>query len=228
MVRRAGRIALAVFVAGCGSSGADQDPPSSVTTGADAGATPTTPCQEMLRADGIVFQPTTHEAEHPDLDPALTCTVEDPVLLDPVVHGVTFRPSAASAAPKTIFAACNLARAIARTAKLLAASDVNDVVHYGTYACRPIAGTTMLSEHAFARAFDLAEFRLTSGATYTVLADWEKDNPAPGTAGGMFLRTLATRLYGDGIYNILLTPDYNAAHANHFHGDLTQGARFTK
>jgi hypothetical protein len=153
--------------------------------------------------------------------------VEDPVLVEPIVHGVTFRPGAASFEPKPILAACGLAIAIGRTARLLASLDVTEVVHFGTYGCRPIAGTMMLSEHAFARAFDMAEFKLASGVTYTVLADWEKDDAAPSSPGGIFLRSFATKIFDDGIYNIVLTPNYNAAHANHFHADLTQGMRFT-
>ena len=32
-------------------------------------------------------------------------------------------------------------------------------------------------------------------------------------------------VYAAGIFNIILTPDYNAAHHNHIHLDLTPGGR---
>jgi len=33
-------------------------------------------------------------------------------------------------------------------------------------------------------------------------------------------------MFSDDIFNIILTPEYNAAHRNHYHVDLTPGADF--
>ncbi len=97
-------------------------------------------------------------------------------------------------------------------------SRVVAVEHWGSYACRPIRGSAggRLSEHAQANAIDIAAFRLADGQRITLLADWEG---AP--ARRLFLRALrdgACRLFAT-----VLSPDFDAAHRDHFHFD--QAAR---
>jgi hypothetical protein len=86
--------------------------------------------------------------------------------------------------------------------------------HLGTYACRPIAGRSgrRLSQHAFANAIDIASVTI-GGETVSVLRDWDDT----GTKGA-FLRDL--RAGACRVFSAVLSPDYNAAHANHFHFDL--------
>lgn len=88
------------------------------------------------------------------------------------------------------------------------------VRHFGSYGCRTIGNKPggQLSEHAFANAIDIAGFRLASGREISVLKDW---NGAPRDRA--FLREVrdsACRLFGT-----TLSPDYDAAHANHLHLD---------
>jgi hypothetical protein len=91
--------------------------------------------------------------------------------------------------------------------------------HFGSYACRRIAGSTIagdLSEHARANAIDIAGFRLAGGRRITVARDWKADGAAGSFLGDV--RTGACRLFAT-----TLSPDYNAAHADHLH--LDQAAR---
>lgn len=85
----------------------------------------------------------------------------------------------------------------------------------GTYACRNVnsARTGRRSQHAIANAIDLAGFRLADGRNVSVLKDWDKDTPQ-----GRFLA--AARDDACRFFNVVLSPDYNALHANHFHLDL--------
>ena len=152
--------------------------------------------------------------------------LEDPVWIDPVIHGVSFRPSSVSSEPTPLFVACPFALALERASDRLADRGATDLIHYGTYNCRVIAGTSDLSEHGLARALDIAGVRVAGGATYTVLTDWEINDPTPTTAAGIFLRELVEAYHLDKVFNIILTPDFNAAHADHFHCDLTPGADF--
>ncbi|MFD2265549.1 extensin family protein [Lacibacterium aquatile] len=87
------------------------------------------------------------------------------------------------------------------------------VEHLGSFACRSIAGRDRLSEHASANALDIAGFVLADGRRISVLSDWKG-----GGDKAAFLRDLR-----DGacrFFNVTLGPDYNAAHANHFHLDM--------
>jgi len=88
------------------------------------------------------------------------------------------------------------------------------IKHLGTYACRPIAGRSgrRLSQHAFANAIDIASVTL-GGETVSVLRDWDDTGEK-----GRFLRDL--RAGACRMFSAVLSPDYNAAHANHFHFDL--------
>jgi len=89
--------------------------------------------------------------------------------------------------------------------------------HLGSYACRRIYGraTGAWSEHARARAIDVAGFQLSDGRRITVERDWMR----PG-AEGLFLHDVrdgACRLFAT-----TLSPDYNAAHRGHLHLDEAQ------
>lgn len=87
--------------------------------------------------------------------------------------------------------------------------------HYGSYACRRIYGQAEgpVSEHATANALDIAGFRLADGTTISVEKDWNDPGPK-----GVFLHKVR-----DGacqVFITVLSPDYNAEHANHLHLDM--------
>ncbi|MBC3347932.1 extensin family protein [Pseudomonas sp. SWRI196] len=89
------------------------------------------------------------------------------------------------------------------------------VDHLGSFACRNLYGreSGARSQHATASALDIAGFRLADGRSVSVLKDWPKDN-----THAQFLRQVR-----DGacdVFNVVLSPDYNAAHRNHFHLDV--------
>ncbi|MGK9175286.1 extensin family protein [Yokenella regensburgei] len=83
--------------------------------------------------------------------------------------------------------------------------------HLGSYACRNIYNRAegRRSEHATADALDISGFRLANGEVVTVLRGW----PAPATQPWLrAMLSASCHYYGNG-----LGPEYNAAHANHFH-----------
>ena len=85
----------------------------------------------------------------------------------------------------------------------------------GSFACRNIYNreSGALSRHASADALDIAGFRLADGRSISVLKDWPKQNQH-----AQFLRQVR-----DGAceaFSVVLSPDYNAAHRNHFHVDV--------
>jgi hypothetical protein len=87
--------------------------------------------------------------------------------------------------------------------------------HLGSFACRNVYNreSGALSRHASADALDIAGFRLADGRSISVLRDWPKQNQ-----DAQFLRQVR-----DGAceaFSVVLSPDYNAAHRNHFHVDV--------
>ncbi|CAN5394543.1 extensin family protein [soil metagenome] len=105
-------------------------------------------------------------------------------------------------------------------ARSILGSEVSQVNDFGTYSCRRIYGSASAadrpSEHARANALDVGGVTLKDGRKVMVLADWSGAGPA-GPAGSGFLKAL--RDGGCRIFSTVLTPDYNAAHANHLHLD---------
>lgn len=105
-------------------------------------------------------------------------------------------------------------------AETLLGSSPARVDDFGTYSCRRIYGSASAedrpSEHARANALDVGGVTLKNGRKVVVLDDWKGEGPA-GTAGASFLKRL--RDGGCRIFSTVLTPDYNAAHANHLHLD---------
>ena len=91
---------------------------------------------------------------------------------------------------------------------------VRSVQNFGTFSCRNVNHQKegRLSQHATANAIDIASFTFEDGSSANVLKDWGKGER------GDFLRSVrdgACRFFGG-----VLSPDYNAAHANHFHFDM--------
>jgi hypothetical protein len=90
--------------------------------------------------------------------------------------------------------------------------------HAGSYSCRRLYSRAdgQFSEHATADALDIIGFRLADGTQVSVVRDWQSAGPK-----GAFLRDV--RDGACGLFATVLSPDYNAAHADHLH--LDQAAR---
>lgn len=96
-------------------------------------------------------------------------------------------------------------------------STVAIVEHAGSYSCRRIYGRSVgpFSEHASADAVDIVGFRLADGTRVSVLGDWRGEG-----ARARFLREV--RDGACAMFATVLSPGYNAAHADHLHFDLAR------
>ena len=184
-----------------------------------------TQCHYDLAARGVAFEPTLIADDSPTGHPNLTCTIEDPVYIKSPVFGVDLLYYDGNPT-NSVLAACDMAHALADTIEDVIPHGVSDLRHIGTYNCRVISGTSTLSRHSFADAIDIYGFGFTDGTLYTLVDDWEHDTTNPTSPGGAFLYDAAYRWYDAYIWNIILTPNYNSAHDNHFHVDLTPGSDY--
>lgn len=111
-------------------------------------------------------------------------------------------------------------RQVLRPAAEALGSEPASVQSYGSYSCRRIYGSQndgdRPSQHARANALDVGSVTLRDGRMISVLEDWDGQGPGGPDAAG-FLRRL--RDGGCRLFSTVLTPDYNAAHANHLHLD---------
>ena len=169
-------------------------------------------CQQLLRRAGIRFEQIADRREGPSCGYA---------------GAVRLRPGGARTIaldPRGPVMSCPVAAAMAMwewsvvqpAALHYLGSNVRGIEHYGTYNCRPIAGSKTWSEHATANALDVAAFRLADGRRIGVTGDWRGHGPA-----ATFLRK--TRTGACDLFATVLSPDYNASHRDHLH--LDQAAR---
>ena len=128
------------------------------------------------------------------------------------------------AAPETLVMTCNLAarlelwerEVVAPAAEKHFGVPLTGVVAFGTFSCRRVNGDGPMSEHAYARAADIAGFKLADGRTVTELQSFRSKGPE-----GAFLREIHDRACD--VFDVTLGPDFNADHANHFHLDVGGG-----
>lgn len=94
---------------------------------------------------------------------------------------------------------------------------VAEIEHFGSYNCRRMYNRegASWSEHATADAVDIAAFRLADGTRITLVGDWDDRG-----SKARFLRDV--RDGACGLFSTVLSPDYNAAHRDHFHLDQAE------
>ena len=99
-------------------------------------------------------------------------------------------------------------------AEELLGSPIARVEHFGAYSCRRLYGRDEgpWSEHATGNAIDIAAFVLEDGRRISVATDWTDEGDQ-----AEFLHR--ARDEACEVFGTVLSPDYNAAHADHMHFD---------
>jgi hypothetical protein len=161
--------------------------------------------------------------------------IADPITVKAPVNGVAYRFNGNADQRKTVYGDCTLIKSLAEAAPIMRDHDIVELVDIGVYNYRCIDQTKTppncsMSQHAYAKAIDIAAFIDGGGTKYSVLTDWLID-PATTTCSAetegdkdTFLHTVICALKAADVWNIVLTPNYNSAHRNHFHVDLTPDA----
>lgn len=166
-------------------------------------------CRAFLQRSAIGFMPLPPAGEG-------TCRREDRQIVEPVeALGLALRPAGPQA---TCAVNAGLVRwlrhGVQPAAQAVMGSRVVALEHYGTNSCRRIGGgqTGTWSEHATGNAIDIAAFRLADGRRIIVRRDWAGSSKA-----AAFLHAVRTSACEE--FATVLSPDYNAAHADHLHLD---------
>ncbi|MBL8605476.1 MAG: extensin family protein [Myxococcales bacterium] len=161
-----------------------------------------------------------------------TMGIVDPIYVSSPVNGVNFRYSSYTASAGRMLMDCRLGVALWHLTNALRTRwNITDVVHLGVYNYRTISGSTMLSQHAYATAIDLNNFRTAAGLTHSVTTEFVANGrptcpPRATNPKDQLLKEIACWMYDSGVFHIILTPNYNSAHRDHYHVDLTPGSQF--
>ncbi len=161
-------------------------------------------CRAVLERSGVTFSALAETGEG-------ACRREDRLTLGSIPFAPRFPQMTCPVAAGMVLW---LEKDVQALAEEMLETRVERIEQLGTYSCRRMYGdaNAQWSEHATGNAIDIAGFRLADGRTVSVLRDWNN-----GQVEGQFLA--AVRDAACNSFGTVLSPDYNAAHADHFHLD---------
>lgn len=163
-------------------------------------------CLSTLRGSVARFEPL------PDRDAGPGCVLHDTVRIASI--GASVNQPFTLTCPAAVALMMWERHSVAPEALRVFGSPLRRIDHFGSFACRNVYGREggPRSQHATANAFDVAGFVLQDGHRITVARNWHGDGP-----DAEFLH----RIHGDACsyFSTVFGPDYNRAHADHFHLD---------
>jgi hypothetical protein len=180
-------------------------------------------CEAELTARGIPF-------ERDDADGVLA-----PVRLKGALRGVVYRTNLKQEQRETTvweIADCRLVLALDDFAAILVKHDIVEVRHYSMYRKPRRKRDKARSQHAGGLALDAAAFIRKDGSKLDVLEDF-KGRRGSKTCGekarkvkhaaAIELREIVCEAVQQQLFTVTLTPNFNRAHRNHFHLEVTPG-----
>jgi hypothetical protein len=202
-----------------------------------------TQCLKQLARHNVPF-------ERPDFKTPL---VETPLLLTGPINGVRIEPPAPGKTNVHGVMDCHLVLALVELARYARSLGIVGIEFYSTYRplaepkeecpkgragkkCRAQkeqyeqTARAKTSRHRFASAIDIKRFIAKDGETLDVEADFEKRSGTdpcsyqPTDDKARVLSKIVCGLHANHIFNVMLTPNANKAHHNHFHFDVTPRA----
>jgi hypothetical protein len=119
---------------------------------------------------------------------------------------------------------CSLAVSLDDAGRYLRGLGITKATFSSAYSRRKVRGTDHWSKHSFGLAIDVHTFSSADLGTMRVDRDFEQGLGdevdcvgAPLTQAGAVLEILKCQLVRSGLFHLVLTPDYDDAHHDHFH-----------
>jgi hypothetical protein len=192
-------------------------------------------CTAELTRRGVAFAPVAEAAG-----------VRIPVRLPKDVGGVVYRTDAPEHARETgpydVFD-CRLVLALSDFSRILRAHDIEEARIFSAWRPARHGQDGEGTRHAGGLAVDVARFgkRLAAGETERTWLVVDRDfhgrigapvcgpgaaPPVPATAEAREIRSIACEAADQHFFTSILTPNYNRAHRNHFHLEVTPDVRW--
>jgi hypothetical protein len=203
-------------------------------------------CLGQLWKHGVKFG-------RPDFETPL---VDTPILLEGPLEGVKIAPRWPRPKPDNAVMDCHLALALVELSRTARKHGIKEILFYSTYRplrkppakcpkgkgakrCRrqkriyaEAKNAKTRSQHRHALAIDIRWLVTDKGETLDVLEHFDRKNHKDpcsykaSTKEGLRLQKFACDLHEKHTFNVMLTPNANKAHHNHFHFDITPDARW--
>jgi hypothetical protein len=164
-----------------------------------------------------------------------------PLRLNGPLNGVLFRgegtDESRAKSPHEILD-CRLALALFDLAAILKRYDIVEVRHFSMYRLPPPSWprSRIADRHLGALAIDAGRFIKRDGNVLDVDQHFHGAigaktcgpgaAPKPATKPALELRALLCEIVAQRLFNVVLTPNYNEPHKNHFHLEVTAGKRW--
>ena len=123
---------------------------------------------------------------------------------------------------------CSLAVSLDEAGKYMRALGIEKATFSSAYSRRNVRGTNRPSKHSYGLAIDVHTFTGADLGTLRVDRDYEQGLGDamdcvgdPVTQGGAVLKILQCQLVRSGLFHLVLSPDYDDAHHDHFHLEAT-------
>ncbi|HEU4614459.1 MAG TPA: extensin family protein, partial [Kofleriaceae bacterium] len=119
---------------------------------------------------------------------------------------------------------CSLAVSLDEAARYMRALGIVKATFASAYSRRNVRFTNHPSKHSYGLAIDVSGFIGPDLGTLRVARDYEQGLGdavdcvgRPLTQGGAVLKVLQCQLVRSGLFDLVLSPDYDDAHHDHFH-----------
>ncbi|HEY5949311.1 MAG TPA: extensin family protein [Kofleriaceae bacterium] len=161
-----------------------------------------------------------------------------PVRLKGALHGVAYRTNLSEQQRETTvweIADCRLVLALDDFAQILAKHDIVEVRHYSMYRKPRRDLDKVRSQHAGGLALDAARFIRKDGTKLDVLGDFKgrRGSKSCGAKArkvkdpaAIELREIVCEAVEQHLFTVVLTPNFNRAHRNHFHLEVTPNVKW--
>lgn len=172
-----------------------------------AHADPLGKCTAELDARGVDYK----RAKRPGIANAVEITG--------ALGGIAF-----TAADQPLVIDCSLAVTLDEAGRYAKALGIDKATFSSAYSRRNVRGTNRPSKHSYGLAIDVHTFSGPDVGTIRVDKDYEQglgDHVdcvgKPLTQAGATLKILQCQLVRSGLFHLVLSPDYDDAHHDHFH-----------
>ena len=119
---------------------------------------------------------------------------------------------------------CSLAVPLHEAGRYMRGLGIDKAHFVSAYSRRNVRGTNHPSKHSYGLAIDVASFTGSDVGTMRVDKDYEQGLGdavdcvgRPLTKAGALLKILQCQLVRSGLFHLVLSPDYDDAHHDHFH-----------
>jgi hypothetical protein len=128
------------------------------------------------------------------------------------------------AGPDTLVIDCSLAVSLAEAGRYMQALGIAKATFSSAYSRRNVRGTNRPSKHSYGLAIDISGVSGPELGAMRVAPDYEQGLGGavdcvgqPMTQAGAILKILQCQLVRSGLFHLVLSPDYDDAHHDHFH-----------